>query len=138
MTDNEKAATFIGWREGQPCSHREQIDGSQWGNGIQQCFLCHCRLPIDRCFHTDPAPPMADPRNYMKALEIAGRKFEWFQIQYQGGDSYWVTIGGYLDYDGSPYDYKSMADGKSTAEAVIATLAALYDAEHATQAGAEP
>ena len=39
MTDNEKAATFIGWREGQPCSHREQIDGSQWGNGIQQCFL---------------------------------------------------------------------------------------------------
>ena len=69
MTDNEKAATFIGWREGQPCSHREQIDGSQWGNGIQQCFLCHCRLPIDRCFHTDPAPPMADPRNYMKALE---------------------------------------------------------------------
>lgn len=131
MTDQEKAATFIGWHEGLKCSGCMDPDGhgftGQIIDGEPEMFS-----------HDLPCPDMADARNYMKALEIAGRKFEWFQIQYQGGDSYWVTIGGYLDYDGSPYDYKSMADGKSTAEAVIATLAVLYNAEHATQAGAEP
>lgn len=111
MTDNEKAATFIGWREGQPCSHRERIDGSQWGNGIQQCFLCHCRLPIDRCFHTDPAPPMADPRNYMKALE---------NVAQAGKDS-----------DSMEAALTRTIINRDGGE-IVAWLAALYDAERAS------
>lgn len=74
MTPNEKAATFIGWKPEQKCAPRwcaMRLDACprcgatdiEWKGGILQGELYQITP------HDIPAPPMDDPRNYIKALE---------------------------------------------------------------------
>jgi hypothetical protein len=58
MTENDKAATFIGWKPGQRCERWYTLQSGSW---------CYDHKTKDA--HDLPAPDMSDPRNYMKALE---------------------------------------------------------------------
>lgn len=124
MNDNEKAATFIGWKPEQVCD----VDNYETTGDRAYCPRCHnfietvsatvgdfARSIRILCHHSVPAPDMNDPRNYMKALEACHgyrmikedamtevRAFKFIDSEYKQG---W---------------------GKTPVE----TLAALYDAEH--------
>lgn len=80
MTDNEKAATFIGWKPEQPCTSRTHRIGFRIS-----CEFCafnrhasESELRTDGAGHAHflPPPDMRDPRNYMAALEDAQPKDE--------------------------------------------------------------
>lgn len=112
MTDNEKAATFIGWSPTDWCKaihwHYEQ--------GFAVCETCdfnsqkkQIRHPMPE--HRSPAPDMADPRNYMKALENLA------QAGKDSGSMEAALTRTIVNRDGGE---------------IVAWLAALYDAEHAT------
>lgn len=58
MTENEKAATFIGWRPGEVCE--SEMGCPEWD--MDQSSVFHRD-------HLVAAPDMSDPRNYTKALE---------------------------------------------------------------------
>lgn len=59
MTDNEKAATFIGWKPNTLC-YLSDNDGF--------CVIHNTMLQFG-VGHILAAPNITDPRNYMKALE---------------------------------------------------------------------
>ncbi len=91
MTDNEKAATFIGWKW-----HAHRRDGGC----IRQDFSVGCDLP-----------DMSDPRNYMKAL-VSCAKLEPTLYCHLGAWSVDINLW-----------------RQTPAEAIVAFLAALYDAD---------
>ena len=99
MTDNEKAATYIGWKEGEKCQrrHNEFMDRCSCGAGVE----------LDER-HDAAAPDMADPRNYMKALESCDN---WRLMKRA---LCWVERNQVVKYGPN----------------AITALAALYDAEH--------
>lgn len=144
MTDNEKAATFIGWQEGHcdlskgdyrvvDCPHTgKHADCSRF----VECHtwwicLCGAEMPCTtdelnhpqlgpNIHHDRAAPDMTDPRNYMKALEILSER----RLEPDLG----VTQGHwYVDTDTKG---ETELYAKTPAEAVILRLVALYDAEH--------
>jgi hypothetical protein len=104
MTDNEKAATFIGWREGVRCT-AERV----WGTDA----CCDGHSAGGKKPHDIPAPDMSDPRNYMKALHELPVWFRWEVTR----DDCMVTTD----------------KGQYIEPTPVAALAALYDAEHANQ-----
>ena len=111
MTDNEKASTFIEWRDGQtqcmyhrPCLYDPPCTGA-------------------RKFE---APDMADPRNYMKALETVARLGHKIVAE-----SALDRSGGWQVTIEKPEKWSWWECSKDNlAKAAIKTLAALYDAEH--------
>lgn len=110
MTDNEKAATFIGWSP-------------------YTCDDGHCDFCGSRAFphHPAQAPDMSDPRNYMKALENLGRDLS---IAYRHESGIVQLTSWFCDiaYQSSAFN-EINAIGKSPSEAVTKALAALYDTE---------
>lgn len=100
MTENEKAATFIGWEPGMMCP---QVRRKAW-----KCTACGF---YDKDLTGEPhsllAPDMSDPRNYMEALE--GR--DWERTRYRR----WIISTPEYTYSG---------------DTPVEALAALYDAEH--------
>jgi threonine synthase len=106
MTDNEKAATFIGWE------------------GLRTKIL--------------PAPDMANPSNYMKALEAVRRRgYTWefggeaeHLIRTSDSRIYTTAIWGMGRPDLVKEVYGDSRINGDAASAVVAALAALYDAEN--------
>lgn len=132
MSDNEKAATFIGWDVGQPCDYPLKPI-----SGPDDMFCFECNIPAQD-IHYKPAPDMSDPRNYMKAIEAIrirgyvvsfGGDPEWYKELRPNHRSFSMAIWGYRDnLVHETYDPRTGAD--DLAGSVIGTLAALYDAEH--------
>lgn len=115
MTDNEKAATFIGWKPDQPCQHRELNPVEMWGNGIRACFGCGCLIPVNQahCTHIDKAPFMGIPENYMRTVEHS--RVQWRISLSKNGIHY--ACG------------RADSDFFSMGETAVQALAALYDHE---------
>jgi len=123
MTDNEKAATFIGWepdavdRICEVCGARKsQVeqkwqDGHIFGNG-----------------GTLSAPDMSDPRNYMKALEAINAAGHWFPEIMTNGIG-WLFRFGRMHAEIVPI-INIAKSHKEHGQAATLALAALYDAEH--------
>jgi hypothetical protein len=127
MTDNEKAATFIGW---QVRDHK--YVGSEGGGGtlfrVPTCDACG----EYRTYH-DKAPDMTDPRNYMKALATAASDvpFVWICVDPNGGGSCHIeAMAQDIKFLKAP---DIMAEGDNLGEQVVKALAALYDAEHPSE-----
>lgn len=97
MTDNEKAATFIGWVGA--------CDEHPWSGDV-------------RC---SKAPDMSKPENYMRALDRLHQRGAGFV---QWGNGCFATFN---DEDGTDHTGPIK---ETIAEAVVAFLVALYDAEH--------
>jgi hypothetical protein len=126
MTDNEKAATFIGWsaKEKICCLSPCPVDTGWPDEHLSDEMIAHYRLvwsdPIYHArFHGHPAPHMTDPRNYMKALIAAATKGYYVKItpNPESDGIIWVKF-----YRGRPLPIE---DGSP-----VKALAALYDAEH--------
>lgn len=134
MTDNEKAATFIGWKpDCRGCEKSwEHLD---YFNGRKSNEIRH-----------HDAPDMSRPDNYMKALEaVRDKGYVWAL----GGQPEWlvqasrdrhpdgrgderihtVAFWGYRHENLAKEAYGNSDDGNA-AKAIGKALAALYDAEH--------
>jgi len=117
MTENEKAATFIGWKPDD----------------------CHCALKPGA--HGHFCPDMSRPENYMRALETDAirNRGDW-RIQYLTARAELPAhFSCYINYQTrySRQRYKSnhyvcdaQGRGATVGQAIIAALAALYDQEH--------
>ena len=110
LTENEKAATFIGWKDRERClAPKKPVDDREFGD----VWCPSCNEVYGCGDHDVKCPDMSDLRNYMKALEGNGIK--------------WAH-----QLDGPWYVSKSngsCGDGATVGKA----LAALYDAEHAKE-----
>jgi|SRR5579862_3339731 len=116
MNDNEKAATFIGWREGQLGGLCRFDDSNRVCQlGTKHCYFDHSKYP-------EPAPDMSDPRNYMKALDS---QMSELVRDYEGWHCDLTKL--WRDEEGTVVVKRWH---KTAGEAVISALAALYDAEH--------
>lgn len=122
MTDNEKAATFIGWREGAvytECTH-VTVDNVEYG--------------CPTCIHSHPAPNMTRPENYMRAWEAVHSGDLYADVCFGTcAEGYFVRVGD--DYtakgiDDEHYDQPIEVSERTLGEAMVSALAALYDAEH--------
>jgi hypothetical protein len=137
MTDNEKAATFIGWKPNEKCNltlvtcmhfdqpwfDRESEESKRWvkEGGQYPPFAEH---PI-------PAPDMTDPRNYMKAWHGYSAKFPYRRIVVETNTGIkptwrfkvWIedTIGQGMLTNCYPVDDIGVG--------IVKAIAALYDAE---------
>lgn len=119
MTDNEKAATFIGWNPTVQCYCASK--------GLNRMNPEHADLPIE---HSMSAPDMSDPRNYMKALEAIQARTNHGPIE--------LRLSCERDDDWKPTKYvwdmrlyKVLEDEHTVDWASpVKALALLYDAEH--------
>lgn len=141
MTDNEKAATFIGWKPDAKChiglatcSHIDQPwfdpeteDSKRWlkVGGEHPPFA----------EHSISAPDMADPRNYMKAFAAISARGLYVYIHIYkavGGPHYtgvWIKPE-WKEADGEDGpDAIGRAMNADAGVAAIEALAAFYDAE---------
>jgi hypothetical protein len=111
MTDDEKAATFIGWDLNQLCvAPMKPIDGcADWW-----CAVCNY---AGGSRHDTKCPDMSKPENYMRALEAR----DWYSLD--KGDNFRCAVA-------SGDDLISRYSKNSMAAAIVEALAALYDAEH--------
>jgi hypothetical protein len=130
MTDNEKAATFIGWKDAD--------SNICLGYGIRHPDEPHYRCPCGwsaneyglhgmseaRGGLKASTPDMIKPENYMRALEAVAAREDAIvetslaphrEVEFRLPNGVWI-IGG--------------NKGDSIAQAAINALAALYDAEH--------
>lgn len=110
MTNNEKAATSIGWRPKTPCFNQSLDNESCSACGTGIGMVAGPRVPP----HYVAAPDMSKPENYMRALEGLPRDYEWAlfrgECRIREVSRLWA-----------------MASRGATP---AAALAALYDAEH--------
>lgn len=119
MTDNEKAATFIGWKSETSCWVGEGGRSTAAFFDARPDGVCDCGWTFEHPeagqisstvpSHLEPPPDMSDPRNYMKA-QVA-----WSILTHR--ESWTATPLNSI----SPRGY-----GKTP----VAALAALYDAVH--------
>jgi hypothetical protein len=132
MTNNEKAATFIGW---EPNSENQAEIGTLCQGHAGQVVETGTALGAMRvrCKHgqiwahivESDAPDMARPDNYMKALQaIAGRMQELELHCRDNGREWGLSLN-----DCDPISYHA-----TVGDAVLAALAALYDVEHSDNA----
>ncbi len=105
LTDNEKCATFIGWKRGDGNGHRV---------GVYWCHTCNRYTP-DTIAHLNAAPDMSKPENYMRAIAALVAKYGAIQLTL-------VKNGVSLSTPGR--EHEVMCDTWTE------TLAALYQAEH--------
>lgn len=108
MTDNEKAATFIGWAPKTPCPP-DITD-----------------VPLDDYL---AAPDMTDPRNYMKALKAIGNEDYGFSFWCCEWDIWTLTISATTPFPNLDSDVVNVR-GVSPADAAIKALACMYDSLH--------
>jgi len=113
MTDNEKAATFVGWRPNAPCTDHPSI--------TRVVATEHCTLSA-MMVHDVLAPDMSKPENYMRALESLNN-YEMSRDERLGCA---VAIPDFGHAEGRTFT--------TMAEAAVAALAALYAAEHKEEA----
>ena len=115
MTDNDKAATYIGWKEGEKCQRRH--------NEFMDRCSCGADVELDER-HDAAAPDMADPRNYMKALEGLPAAYQYDVARRDGKTVCMIWRSDRSDNDIECRQYIHEAS------VPVAALAALYDAEH--------
>jgi len=117
LTDNEKAASYIGWKRERCCIVYSKAARRVFASAASTSF-CECGAPYSEV-HDIPAPAMRQPENYMRALLAASqhRRIEIVLL----GMGCTVTI--FRD----PRNQYIAAQG----ETPVAALAALYDTEHA-------
>jgi hypothetical protein len=121
MTDNEKAATFIGWREGTMCkAPKKPVDDREFGD----VWCPSCNEVFGCGDHDVVCPDMSDPRNYMKAL-TDDKSFASLALTRD-----WHNEGWRCELHINNWTPAIQRDRKTAGEAVVAALAALYDAEH--------
>ena len=105
MTDNEKAATFIGWAPAQVCDRSDDDGWCQVHNAV-----------CDQGEHAIVAPDMTDPRNYMRALKTRFRE----AVKESNADKY-------EEIHAALVRILACEDDKAAVE----YLADVYDTEHA-------
>lgn len=119
LSDNEKAATFIGWKPTLGpstvcfCGHTAHHHGALKPSACNKC----CCNKYDKA--NKPAPDLSDPRNYMKALEGLGRRTIWWELYWDDATSQVALL------ITAHFIYQRIENS------VVRALAALYDAEHA-------
>ena len=111
MTDNEKAATYIGWRPNQPCK-------------------CGLRNPMtgDQYDHYKDAPDMTKPENYMAAVR---RKAVEDDLEFEfcrDGDTTTGKDAWYCHVSNLGSVIVEGKDENDLSLAILKALAALYDA----------
>ena len=120
LTDNEKAATFIGWKPDKRCGRAIWLllegcpDCDYWG---------------DLGEHDVPCPLMSLPKNYMRALETLPDN-RWPDMCLHENRHWHCSIWNQWDNDIGSHAIYWGGDGETCGEAVVKALAALYDAEH--------
>ena len=125
MTDNEKASTFIGWREGQKCKVTDvacrHFDQPWFDADSEESkrWLKEGGTHPPFADHDVPAPDMADARNWSKALDS-----EMCELirDYEGWRCHLARLRGTAS-EGVPWHPTAGA-------AIIAALAQLYDHLH--------
>lgn len=127
MTDNEKAATFIGWKPDQTCVYptEHRRDDFYWDylGEVQLAFCRHCRLP----FEHRTAPDMRKPENYMKALVEVAAQGHLVVLTNKAWERHWAIT---ISWHESASETATIErDGGSPSDVVIKALAAVYDAE---------
>lgn len=129
MTENEKAATYIGWND-----HQVNRCESRLRTPQGTCWTCGAITPADSTGGYNkgphdtlfiPAPDMSDPRNYMKALEAVRDAGRWWNIEATGGDRNYRLTTVIME------DRTTQRD--TPEEAIVGALAALYDAENGNE-----
>jgi hypothetical protein len=136
MTDDEKAATFIGWTPEQ-CQPEAPYDvwfRADSGSGSMRelvqgpCPHGHFRP------HPIPAPDMSKPQNYMRALEVVAQREDLtcdvaFGVGVAG---WWVALGDDCGVGAFKIgvDGRLAGMGRTLSDAAVAVLAALYEADH--------
>ena len=142
LTDNEKAATFIGWTGKRECNGwvwMPPIPGAKGG------AMAYCMLPehsdiksteyslsvgrIEKVIHDVPAPDMTQPENYMRALEALPDN-RWPDMCLHENRHWRCSIWNQWNNDIGSHAIYWGGHGKTCGEAVVKALAALYDAEH--------
>ena len=125
MTDNEKAATFIGWKF---CGSGDLEYESQ---RTAACRVCGARGPIGTLHR---APDMTIPNRYMKALEGLAHRIMRLWPALECAETLKFQCWIYDRWDEESEDCITLAHtyGESFGEAAIKALAALYDAENPT------
>jgi len=128
LTDNEKAARFIGWKPEQRTKNF--------------CHVCAQRVTpsnpkpwsFDECHHQTliPAPDMKMPENIIKALKYLQSRSDGY-LGFGNGWRLTYNYDWHTDYsleDPAPSPRDIWGETKDTLEeAVLSTLVALYDAE---------
>lgn len=112
MTDNEKAATFIGWKP---------FAQSSWGEWADE--------------RGNVAPDMGDPRNYMKAWHSFYPNRPYQRIIVETNTGIWPT------WRFKVWIESTMGDGRLTncypvdeiGRGIVKALAALYNTEHSNE-----
>lgn len=115
LTPNEKAATYIGWPD---YAQLENLD-----DGWQPC----------------KAPDMSEPANYMKALEsipLGSCRYEdpSFEFSYENDQHLWEFR---IFENGEVTRLRMQTKSRTLGGAIVAALAALYDAEHGNRSDNE-
>ena len=113
MTDNEKAATFIGW--------------SPTPTNRGYCLAATVRSQSS-CFIAE-APDMSKPQNYMRALEALPDN-RWPDMCLHENRHWRCSIWSQWNNDIGSHAIYWGGDGETCGEAVVKALVALYDAEH--------
>lgn len=128
MTDNEKAAHFIGWKP-ELCEAKHPLVMTHGGQKRVRC------KHNETSRHTIEAPDMSLPANYMKAvreLVLRGLFVEVMFYLAEGGPyahyTIWPKEGRRSDDDEPLVDVLKSMDREPSVE--ILMLVALYDAEH--------
>ena len=120
LTNNEKAATFIGWKSPRLCrgTKRDRICGT------------HQRGDEHHIAGTNLfAPDMRKPGNYMRALEALPDN-RWPDMCLHENRHWRCSIWNQWNNDIGSHAIYWGGDGETCGEAVVKALAALYDAEH--------
>lgn len=134
MTDNEKAATYMGWVRKECLHNVTEVDPRR--RNVTKCLLCGC-VAGDDCKHFNPAPNMKYPEAYMAALEfIAHRK------NTVGGDiGLWPIINvRHIEFNIQDFFGNSVLPsggfsgakwrGETLGDIIVKGLAEFYDTEH--------
>lgn len=112
LTDNEKAATYIGWVPNTPCTERH----------VEWFTRCPCGSDAEpEQPHNKACPVMNWPENYMRAFEEASEPSLFWDLGYWYCHLYTGTV---------PNRYKIVGTGNTVSEAVFSALVILYNEEH--------
>jgi hypothetical protein len=118
MTDNEKAATFIGWKRLQHCEDTTWTLEDEGGRCDECGYLVVGPIGAGNRFHDRIAPNMSKPENYMKALE--GLRYP------QSFDLFSLVNNRFR----CALNRAVIGDGDTVGLAVTEALARRFDAEH--------
>ena len=119
LTENERAATFIGWRPDLQADVCELCGAVS--SDVPERFRFEHNFRLNTAV---AAPDLTDPRNYMKALE----SLDGFILGIQQKTKFVQKVG--ILKDNYPLQISSERPDRTLGDLVISFLSEIYDAEH--------